>query len=83
MPVVAQTGSTSTIDQIEHHDSSVASNVRAELARRKVKGRELAAALGWSERTTRRRLAGELPFTVDELTEVAKHLKMPTADLLP
>lgn len=78
MPVVAQTVSPSTIDE-----TSVASNVRALLARRRQSGRELALALGWSERTTRRRLAGDTPFTVDELTALAKHFEVQPADLLP
>lgn len=79
MPVVAQTVSTSTADE----DTSVASNVRALLARRRESGRDLATALGWSERTFRRRLAGETPFTVDELTALSRHLGVSPADLLP
>lgn len=62
---------------------STADRVRAELARRRVSGRDLAVALGWSERTTRRRLAGHVAFTVDELTAVAQHLGLPPAELLP
>lgn len=82
MPLVAQTASSSTA-QAEPLDTSVASNVRAEMARRKASGRDLAIALGWSERTVRRRLAGDSPFTVDELTAVARYLRVPAADLLP
>lgn len=62
---------------------STASAVRAELARRRLSGRDLAKARDWSERTVRRRLAGEVPFTVDELTEVARYLEVSPADLLP
>lgn len=82
VPVVAQTASASTVP-LERPHISVADNVRAELSRRRVSGRDLAIALDWSERTLRRRLAGVIPFTVDELTAVAKHLGVPTADLLP
>jgi hypothetical protein len=46
-------------------------------------GRDLALALDWSERTTRRRLSGHVPFTVDELTAVARHLGVAPAELLP
>jgi transcriptional regulator with XRE-family HTH domain len=70
---MAQAGST----------SDTAGAVRAELARRRLSGRDLAAALGWSERTLRRRLGGDLPFTVDELLAVAKFLEIPVAELLP
>lgn len=72
VPVVAQTTKTGTPDA-----------VRAELARRRVSGRELATRLGWSERTLRRRLAGQTPFTVDELTSVASFLDVPVLELLP
>lgn len=81
MPVVAQTVSLSTAEAPPVN--SVASTVRAELARRRISGRDLATALGWSERTLRRRLAGAVPFTVDELTAVAGHLGIPAAELLP
>lgn len=57
--------------------------VRAELARRKITGRDLATALGWSVTTTWRRLNGTNPFDVDELDAVARHLGIPIADLLP
>jgi transcriptional regulator with XRE-family HTH domain len=72
VPVVARTAINST-----------AGSVRAELARRGITGRELAAALGRSERTVRRRLSGDLPFTVDELTAVAGFLDIPVGSLLP
>jgi transcriptional regulator with XRE-family HTH domain len=57
--------------------------VRAELARRRISGREIAGVLNWSERTARRRLGGSTPFTAEELASVARHLNMPIADLLP
>ncbi|MDP5182135.1 helix-turn-helix transcriptional regulator [Blastococcus sp. BMG 814] len=63
--------------------SDTADAVRAELARRRQSGRDLAAALGWSERTTSRRLSGQLPFTVDEILAVARYLGVPLTTLLP
>lgn len=57
--------------------------VRAELARRNIKGRELAAALDWSVTTTWRRLNGSQPFNVDQLDQVAQFLGVPVATLLP
>lgn len=57
--------------------------VRAELARRKISGRDLAASLGWSITTTWRRLNGSHPFDVAELAVIAEHLGVPVATFLP
>lgn len=57
--------------------------VRAELARRKITGRQLALSLGWSPTTTWRRLNAEYPFNVDELAAVAAHLGVPVSTFLP
>ncbi|HET6870897.1 MAG TPA: helix-turn-helix domain-containing protein [Solirubrobacteraceae bacterium] len=60
-----------------------AETVRVELARRRISGRKMARALGWSYTTTARRLSGEYPFDIDELAAVAAFLGIPTAALLP
>lgn len=60
-----------------------AANVRAELARRRISGRELARGIGWSAPTTFRRLRGDTPFTIDELIAVARFLGVPVAALIP
>lgn len=57
--------------------------VRAELARRRISGRELARGLGWSHNTTNRRLSGASPLDIDELVAVARHLGVPLSSLLP
>jgi transcriptional regulator with XRE-family HTH domain len=57
--------------------------VRAELARRKIRGGDLAAVLGCSRTTMWRRLNGEHPFDIDELSAVAAHIGVPLSDLLP
>jgi transcriptional regulator with XRE-family HTH domain len=57
--------------------------VRAELARRKIAGHRLGAAIGWSAGTTSRRLNGQTPITVDELTRIADFIGCPVGDLLP
>lgn len=57
--------------------------VRAELARRRISGRELARGLGWSPTTTSRRLNGSSPFDIDELARVAEFLGLSVGDLLP
>lgn len=56
--------------------------VRAELARRRISGRAMARALGWSHGTTSRRLSGSSPFDIDELAAVASFLGIPTSALL-
>ena len=56
--------------------------VRAELARRRISGRELAQGLGWSVGMTARRLRGECAFDVDELAAVADFLGITPADLI-
>lgn len=53
---------------------AIASSVRAELARKDLSGRQLAANLGWSTDAVQRRLSGTVPFTAAELATVAEHL---------
>ena len=57
--------------------------VRAELARRRISGRQLARDLGWKHSTVSRRLNGESRWQVDELVAVASYLDIPVTDLLP
>lgn len=49
----------------------VAAEVRAQLARRRVSGRQAAFALGWKQPYIARRLSGEIPFDVNDLTALA------------
>lgn len=60
-----------------------AAAVRAELARRRISGREIGPIVGWSLGTTSRRLNGQSPITVDELVRIADYIGIPAADLLP
>jgi transcriptional regulator with XRE-family HTH domain len=60
----------------------VASNIRAEMARRKRTHAQLAAALGITRSSMHRRMTGELPLDVDELHKVAAFLGVPVATLL-
>ena len=57
--------------------------VRAELARRRISGRELAQGLDWSVGKTWRRLSGEHPLDIDELDAIARYLAVPVASLIP
>jgi transcriptional regulator with XRE-family HTH domain len=60
----------------------VASNVRAELARRRLSQQALAAALGVSQTHVSRRLVGKVAFDVEELHAVADFLGLRVAALL-
>ncbi|NMW64622.1 helix-turn-helix transcriptional regulator [Mobiluncus mulieris] len=60
----------------------VASNVRAEMARRNRQFGELAEILGVSRPTLRRSMAGKRDFTVTEMEEIARWLNMPLMNLM-
>lgn len=62
--------------------SATADNVRAEVARRRVRQADLADLLGISQQAMSRRLHGEVSLTVDELKLIAAHLDMPVHVLL-
>jgi len=57
--------------------------VRAELARRRISGRQLAESLGWPISTTARRLNGQYPFDVEQLSAIAEHIEVPVWIFLP
>lgn len=57
--------------------------VRAEVARHKVRTGELARILRVSRTTMWRRLNGDYPFNIDELTLIADRLGVPINALLP
>jgi len=60
----------------------VAAEIRAGLARRGLTQGDLAAALGLSQAAVSRRLTGEVPIDVEELTAVADWLGVPLSALL-
>jgi transcriptional regulator with XRE-family HTH domain len=63
--------------------AATAANVRAELARAGYTAVRTATALDWSNSRLARRLSGEIPFDIDELTQVAQLLGVPLAAFLP
>lgn len=72
------------VPPVDHSPAKrTAATVRAELARRRISGREMARHLGWSPATTQRRLAGTAPLDIDELAAVAAFLGVPIVRLLP
>lgn len=62
--------------------SSVARNVRAELARRKISQQTIAAALGKSQAWIYRRLSDKVSFTIDELDQIAQCIDAPLSKLI-
>lgn len=69
---------------VQHSNTELtAAAVRAELAKRKINGKQLAEALAWPRTTTWRRLNGSVPFSLDELLTVADYLGIPVTELLP
>jgi transcriptional regulator with XRE-family HTH domain len=61
---------------------SVAAEVRAQLARQKISGRQAAAQLGWTQPYMSRRLTGEIPFNVADLAALAELLGVPAKRFL-
>jgi transcriptional regulator with XRE-family HTH domain len=62
--------------------ASVAGEVRAAMARRRISQTALAEALGMSQAAISRRLTGTIPFDVAELSAIATILGVPLSALL-
>lgn len=60
----------------------VADNVRAELARGRVRRADVCAAIGIGRTALWRRLSGDVPFNADELHTLAALLGVPASELL-
>lgn len=56
--------------------------IRAELARRGANQGDLANILNLHQTAVHRRMAGKVPWRVDELTKVAEYLGVPVAELM-
>ncbi len=61
---------------------AVAAEVRAEMARQRKTGKELAAVLQTSQQSASRRMTGEKPLDLDELGKIADWLEVPYSSLL-
>jgi transcriptional regulator with XRE-family HTH domain len=68
---------------MEVQTGQIAEEVRAALARKRVRQRELADFLGLSQPGVSRRLSGDVEFSIHELSRAAELLGMPLADFLP
>lgn len=75
--------SSATTAEREPYAQSVAAEVRAAAARRRVTQASIARQLGMSQQALSRRWTGELAFDVNELFQVADILGIPLGDLLP
>ena len=60
---------------------SIAEEVRALLARRKISQRTLADQLGWNQSQVSRRLSGVTPLTAADIAELADALEVPVESL--
>lgn len=69
-------------DELPTHQG-VAAEVRAEMARQRISGRRAAMQLGWTQPYLSRRLTGEIPFNVAELSELAGLLEVPISAFFP
>jgi len=67
---------------MEHRRERVAAEIRAELARQNKSKTDLAAHIGLSTWTLRRRLEGVRPFYLEELQSIAQFLGLPLSELL-
>jgi transcriptional regulator with XRE-family HTH domain len=62
--------------------ATVAANVRAELARHNKQRQSVADLLGLSRMAIHRRLTGETPFRVDELSKIAEDIGVSVTALI-
>jgi len=64
------------------YNESVTAEIRAEMARRRITGRQLAASLGWSAQHLSRRMTGAVAWSTDEIEQAALMLGVPLAELV-
>ncbi len=69
--------------QVAVRSADVAAEVRAHLARRRVRHCAAAEVIGIGQASMSRRLAGEYPFTVVELLKLADHLNVDIRSFFP
>jgi predicted transcriptional regulator len=60
----------------------VAAEVRAEMARQRLSQGRIAAQMGVSQAAVSRRIIGEVPFDLQDLSKVADILKVSTVELI-
>ena len=65
------------------YTQAAAANIRAEMARQRISGRELARRLDMNPTSLARRVAGDVDISLDELAHIADALRVTVAALLP
>ena len=63
--------------------ASVAAEIRAEMARQQVSQQHIADALGVSRQAVSRRITGEVPWDIAEMSKVAAALGVPVHSYMP
>jgi hypothetical protein len=63
-------------------EQRVAAEARAQLARRRISGRQVSAMLGWTPAYVSRRLTGQIPFSLSDLEALAMALDMPISGFI-
>jgi len=61
---------------------TVSREIRAEIGRRDLSKEALAKALGWEPTKLRRRLSGQVPWSVQDIELIASVLDIPRSQLL-
>ena len=61
----------------------VAEEIRAHMARRRIKQAQIALVTGKSQSYVSRRLTGDVPFDLDDLENIAALMDVPITDLFP
>jgi len=65
-----------------NHSRRLATELRAELARRRLAGAQLARDTGIPQQTMSRKLNGQSEFTFDDVVSIARALDIALADLI-
>ena len=60
----------------------IAAEIRAELGRQNLSQANLALALDWTEAYLSRRLTGQVPFALGEISQIANELRVPPSQFL-
>ena len=59
------------------YNEAVSAEVRAEMARQRVTGTRLAVECGWKQPYLSRRITGAVPWTTNDLEQIARKLGIP------
>lgn len=63
-------------------EQQVAGEVRAQLARRRITGRQIGLMVGWTPAYVSRRVSGQIPFSLADLEALAKALDISISEFI-